>query len=108
VADDGRVVGERLADLGEWEIYRFVPEDSDEVVCTVALLPAPGEVSYAVFRGTDAEPSASGAIGRAASAHWSDEGREAVLGEILAAYRPRLPALHAGVVMNLGDAGEER
>jgi hypothetical protein len=105
--EESRVVGERLANLGAWELYRFSPEDSEEVVCTVALLPASGaegEIAYAVFRGADAEPSASGAI--AVAAGWSDADRARVLGEILVAYRPKLPALYAGVVFDFGDPGE--
>jgi hypothetical protein len=100
------VVGERLADLGAWELYRFLPEDGDDVVCTVALRPAAEEVAYAVYRGADAEPSASGTIARA-SAGWSDAAREAVLEEILLAYRPKLPALHAGVVFDFKSTAEE-
>ncbi len=106
MVEESKVAGERLADLGEWEIYRFMPEDSDEIVCTIALLPAPEEVAYAVYRGTDAEPSASGAIARGA-AEWSNAAREGVLGEILVAYRPRLPALYAGVVFDLGGFVEK-
>jgi hypothetical protein len=83
VTDESRVIGERLADLGAWELYRFAPEDSEEVVCTVALQPGPGpvpgEVAYAVFRAEDAEPSASGTIARD-GADWSDDARCAVLG----------------------------
>ncbi len=108
MVDESRVIGERLADLGAWELYRFAPEDSDEVVCTVALQPSAdgGDVAYAVFRAVDAEPSASGTIARDASA-WVDEARCAALSEILMAYRPKLPALAAGVVFDLGAAPEE-
>jgi hypothetical protein len=106
VADESRVVGERLANLGPWELYRFLPEDGDEAVCTVALSPAGGEVAYAVYRGADAEPSASGTIARA-FAGWSDTAREAVLEEILMAYRPKLPALYAGVVFDFRSTEEE-
>jgi hypothetical protein len=108
VGDESRVIGERLADLGAWELYRFAVEDSEEVVCTVALQPAPdaGDVAYAVFRGHDAEPSASGTIARDGSA-WSDEARCAALSEIILAYRPKLPALGAGVSFDLAPAPEE-
>ncbi len=110
MADESRVIGGRLADLGAWELYRFALEDGEEAVCTVALQAAPAvdDVAYAVFRGEDAEPSASGTIARAAPG-WSDEARIDVLEEILTAYRPRLPALGAGVVFDLAPArdGEE-
>jgi hypothetical protein len=117
VAVESRVIGERLADLGAWEMYRFAPEDGEEAVCTVALLPAsPGppdaaEVAYAVFRGADGEPSASGTIARDGATRggprWDDEARCAVLEEILLAYRPRLPALKAGVVFDIAGEPEE-
>jgi hypothetical protein len=104
-SEDSTVIGERLANLGAWEFYRFAPRDSDEIVCAVALLPARSEVAYAVYRATDAEPSASGSIARDGDGDdvaWGDPARAAVLREILLAYRPELPALAAGLEMNLG------
>jgi hypothetical protein len=105
VADDA-VVGERLADLGTWEFYRFTPRARDEVACVVALSPTAAEVAYGVYRATDGEPSASGAIARDAGP-WCDAAREAVLREILAAYRPELPALAGGIEIDLGGAEED-
>ena len=58
-----------------------------------------------MYRATDAEPSASGSIARDADGDgndWNDSARAAVLREILLAYRPELPALAAGLEMNLG------
>jgi hypothetical protein len=99
-AQEDSVVGERLADLGAWELYRFAPKSTDEVVCVVALLPADAEVAYGVYRASDAEPSASGAIARNGRM-WSNGTREAVLREILHAYRPELPALAMGIDLEL-------
>ena len=53
--DDGRVIAERLADLGAWEMIRFAMEETDESVCTVALRPTGDGVEYAVFRGRDGD-----------------------------------------------------
>jgi hypothetical protein len=104
VSDESTVLGERLANLGAWELYRFAPADSDEVVCTVALLPGTREIAYAVYRALDAEPSASGSVAVEGDP-WSDVGRALVLREILMAYRPELPALAAGLEIRLDDAG---
>jgi hypothetical protein len=105
VADE-TVVGERLADLGGWEFYRFAPKDGDEVVCVVALSPGEAEVAYGVYRAMDGEPSASGAVARGRGS-WSDAAREEALREILAAYSRDLPALAANIELDLGRAPEE-
>jgi hypothetical protein len=105
-AVDETIVGERLADLGGWEFYRFASKDGDEAVCVVALSPGEAEVAYGVYRAMDGEPSASGAIARAFGS-WSDTAREEVLREILAAYRRDLPALAASIEIDLGRAEEE-
>jgi hypothetical protein len=102
VTDEDTVVGERLHDLGSWELYRFARRDSERVECTVALLPTGLDVAYGVYRATDAEPSASGNIVREPGA-WSDAARESVLKEILAAYRPELPGLAAGFEFDLSS-----
>jgi hypothetical protein len=103
VAEEDTVVGERLQDLGPWEFYRFSRRNSGHIECTVALLPTGEDVAYGVYRGSDAEPSASGTIVREGE-DWSNATREVVLNEILAAYRPELPTLAAGVELELaGD-----
>jgi hypothetical protein len=110
VQEPEAVVAQRQADLGGWELYRVVRQDDDDAVCVVALRAAARAdegVLYGVYRGADAEPSASGTIGRVA-APWSDAAREAVLREILAAYVAQLPALAGPLGFDFGaSAGEE-
>jgi hypothetical protein len=98
--NESNVIAERLADLGAWEMYRFTVEDTDEVVCTVALRPGGGDIEYGVFRGEDGEPSATGLVARDGRP-WSDAAREGALEEILDAYEPKLPALRGHVVYDL-------
>jgi hypothetical protein len=106
VADEDIVVGERLQDLGPWEFYRFARRNSGKVECTIALLPNGEDVAYGVYRESDAEPSASGTIVRE-EGDWSNVTREIVLKEILSAYRPELPALAAGLELELEGHPED-
>ena len=98
-SEEERVIAERLPDLGVWEFYLFLLEDSGDPVCKVALRAGtPDGVEYGVFRGDEGETSASGAI--AQRGNWSDEAREDALKEILTAYGAELPALRSGVVFD--------
>ena len=65
--EGSRVVAERQTNLGQWEMYRFSDEETDEVVCRIALWPDDerDQVEYGVWRKEDAEPSATGGGARA-------------------------------------------
>ena len=99
-----KVIAERLADLGGWELYRFALEHGDDVVSTIALRRGEGGVDYGVWRRKDAEPSATGMIERAAESGWDDDAREATLQEILGIYAAQMPELRGGVVFAIDGA----
>ena len=99
-----KVIAERLADLGGWELYRLALESGDDVVATIALRRGAGGVDYGVWSRKDAEPSATGALDRAAEDGWDDDAREATLQEILAIYAAQMPELRGGVVFALDGA----
>jgi hypothetical protein len=99
-----KVIAERLADLGGWELYRFALEHGDDVVSTIALRRGAGGVDYGVWRRKDAEPSATGTLERAAESGWDDDAREAALQEILGIYAAEMPELRGGVVFAIDGA----
>lgn len=98
-----KVIAERLADLGGWELYRLALESGDDVVSTIALRRGAGGVDYGVWSGKNAEPSATGILDRAADG-WDDDAREATLQEILAIYAAQMPELRGGVVFAIDGA----
>jgi hypothetical protein len=102
-----KVIAERLADLGGWELYRFALEHDDDVVATIALRHGASGVEYGVWRQKNAEPSATGilVLDHAGESAWSDAAREAALQEILAIYAAEMPELRAGVVFAIDGAG---
>ncbi|WP_437318568.1 hypothetical protein [Sorangium sp. So ce385] len=105
-SENGRVIAERLPDLGAWEFYTLAFEDSGDTVCKVALrMGALDGVEYGIFRGEDGEPSATGTIAPPGS--WSDEAREDALKEILTIYSGQLPELRGGVAFDFYGEREE-
>jgi hypothetical protein len=97
------VIVERLTNLEDWEVYRFAGEDTDEAVCKVVLRADDGVVEYGVWKGDDAEPSATGSV--AWEGPWGDEVRERVLREIVGAYEEALPEVRNGVEFAIGEGG---
>jgi hypothetical protein len=104
-----RVIAERQSNLGQWELYRFSDEETDEVVCRIALRPDEDRdiVEYGVWRREDAEPSANGSLEREFKREWGDEDREAVLREITGIYEEGLPETRNGIEFLLGEIQEE-
>ncbi len=104
------VIVERMNNLGEWELFRFSDEETDEIVCKMALRhDEPKDlVEYGVWRKQDAEPSATGTLETSAE-EWDDEAREKTLETIADIYRNGLPEIANGLVFKIGedDADEE-
>jgi len=103
------VVVERLSNLGLWELYRFSDEETDDVICKIALRPDEDRdlVEYGVWRREDAEPSATGSLERAYPEVWGDEDREAVLREIAGIYEEGLPETRNGLEFCLGELRDD-
>jgi hypothetical protein len=106
-AEQAKVVVERMSGLDAWEFYRASDEETDEVVCKIALQcdERAGEVEYAVWRG-DEEPSATGNVVVAARS-WDDGRREWVLREILATYAEEMPEVKRGVEVEIAPTDED-
>ena len=100
---EAQIIVERLTNLGLWELYRFADEESDSVICKVALcIGAIDEVEYGIWRGEDAEPSAMGSVEWNGS-EWNDQIREDKLREILSAYKNALPEIQQGLDFQIGE-----
>ena len=104
--DEGKIVVERMTNLGEWELYRLADEESDEVVCKVGLR-AGGDVEYGIWRKEEAEPSATGTLQRDGAAGWGDEAREQVLRKLAGIYEEGMPEVERGLVFRIGDVEED-
>jgi hypothetical protein len=107
--EGSRVIAERQSNLGLWELYRLSDEETDEVVCKIALRPDEDrdQVEYGVWRKEDAEPSATGSLERDLAKEWADEDREAVLREIAGIYEEGLPETRNGIAFYIGEIAEE-
>ncbi|UQA56452.1 hypothetical protein [Polyangium aurulentum] len=107
--EGGAVVVERLSNLGLWELYRFSDEETDDVICKIALRPDEDRdlVEYGVWRREDAEPSATGSLERDYPQAWDDEDREAVLREIAGIYAEGLPETRNGLEFCLGELRDD-
>ena len=104
----GNVVVERLSNVWAWEMYRFAEENTDQVVCKVALRVDDHDVEYGIWSGDDAEPSATGTVEWGHDEkEWGDEAREEVLREIMGAYEEKLPLRHRVVEFEIGDGTEK-
>jgi len=97
----GKLIVERMSNLGEWELYRFADEETDEVVCKIALRGDAGEIEYGVWRKEDVEPSATGSLD--GEEPWGDAERERVLQEIARIYEDGVPEVVRGLKFQIGD-----
>lgn len=102
-----RIVVERLTDLGEWEMYCFADELSDEPVCKAAIHVDGVEVEYGVWRHEEGEPSATGKFLWDDAGEWDDAARERVIRHLVGIYEEQMPEVKAGLVFHLGMIDEE-
>lgn len=104
------VIVERMNNLGPWEFFRFSDEETDAVICKMALRHDEPQdlVEYGVWRKLEGEPSATGTIEIQAD-EWDDEAREKTLEAIAEIYRKGLPEVAAGLIFKIAedDADEE-
>lgn len=102
------IIVERMVDLGGWELYRFTDDDSDEVVCKIALRleDAGSAVEYGVWRKEESEPSATGSLDLERVVEWGDDARERTLRGIATIYEDGMPEVMKGLSFSIGEVDE--
>lgn len=96
---EGRALVERISNIGSWEMFRFVWEDTGRPICSIALRPyeSASSIEYAVWRAIDLEePGTTGTVERAASEReWSEKVREDAIRQLLYRYEDDLSVAQA-------------
>ena len=91
---EGRALVERISNIGSWEMFRLVWEDTGRPICSIALHPSgsASTIEYAVWRANDLEePGTTGTVQRAAQQReWGEEAREDALRQLLYRYEDDL------------------
>lgn len=104
------VIVERMNNLGPWEFFRFSDEETDAVICKMALRHDEPQdlVEYGVWRKLEGEPSATGTIEIQVD-EWDDEARAKTLEHIADIYRRGLPEIAPGLIFKIAedDADED-